>query len=168
MSCSKYHTKMMQTPVYTQFWKFSLSMRDYRKNHFIDSLCKAQLAIQPWLLYLSWCCLSRERDRWQFTSYRVQLLIFQLRNGCHLFDPCHWCPQCQCHQQHYKLSSELYTSAQVNPAWGQLSSQCSTSQASYLILVRSCSAHQQIVINKAGLALTPLDNDTLDQPCFQL
>lgn len=109
MSCSKYHSKMMQAPVYTQFWKSSLSMRDYRKNHFIDSLCKAQLAIQPWFLYCSWWCLSRERDRWQFTSYRVQLLIFQLQNGCHLFDPCHWCPQCQCHQQHYKLSSELYT-----------------------------------------------------------
>lgn len=41
-------------------------------------------------------------------------------------------------------------------------------QASYLILVRSCSALQQIPINKAGLALTPLDSDTLDQSCFHL
>lgn len=49
---------MMQIPVYTQFWKSSLSERKYWKNHFIDSLIKVQLVIQSWFLYLSWWCLS--------------------------------------------------------------------------------------------------------------
>lgn len=105
-------------------------------------------------------------------SYWVQLLIFQLWNGCHLFNPCPWCPQCQHYQQHCKLPlsfmQKVAPSAQVNPAWGQLSSQRPAGQASYLILVRSCSAQQKIAINKAGLLLTLLDNDTLDQSCFHL
>lgn len=49
---------MMQILVYTQFWKSSQSMRNYLKNHFIDSMSEAQLVIQPGFLYLSWWCLS--------------------------------------------------------------------------------------------------------------
>lgn len=63
IQCSKYHTKMMQIPVYTQFWKSSLSKRSigiiilltaWVRHSFNTAMVSVPFMVVPEL-----------RDRWQ-------------------------------------------------------------------------------------------------------